>query len=43
MKYVFIFFLGLLLVGCSVFLKDEKEIDKIVEDVVHEEITHPLI
>ncbi len=38
MKYLCFLCLVSLLASCSVFLKDEKEIDQIVEDVIHEEI-----
>lgn len=38
MKHLFVFLLTMTLSSCSVFLKDEKEIDKILVDVVHEEL-----
>lgn len=42
MHYFLFLFLAFVLVGCSVLLKDEKEIDQVIEDMVHEELTHPL-
>lgn len=43
MKYLFIFSLAILVASCSVLLKDEKEVDKVIEDVVHDELEHPLV
>ncbi len=37
MRHLVLLFLAISLVGCSVLLKDEKDIDKVLEDVVHEE------
>jgi len=38
MRYLCFFALVFVLASCSVLLKDEKEMDKIVEDVIHEEL-----
>lgn len=39
MKYLSFLLILLVSSSCSVLLKDEKEIDKIIEDVVHEELS----
>lgn len=39
MRYLGFFLLAIALVGCSVLLKDEKEIEEILEDIIHEELT----
>lgn len=38
MRYLSFFLLDFALASFCVLLKDEKEMDKIIEDVVHEEI-----
>lgn len=37
MRYLCFFLLAIALLSCSVLLKDENEIEKILEDVIHEE------
>lgn len=39
MHYLFLCFLAMSLVSCSAILKDEKEIEKVLEDIVHEELS----
>lgn len=36
MRYVSFLLLAIVLASCSVLLKDEKEMDKIIEDIVHD-------
>lgn len=38
MRHVFFLSLVFSLASCSVLLRDEEEIDKVVEDVIHEEL-----
>jgi len=39
MRYVCFLLLAMSLASCSVLLKDEKEIEKVLDDVIHEELS----
>ncbi len=39
MRYLCFFSLAIVLVSCSVLLKDEAELDEFLEDMIHEELS----
>jgi len=39
MRYFYFSLLAIVLASCSVLLQDEKEIDKVFEDLMHEELS----
>lgn len=39
MRYFYFFLLAISLASCSVLLKDEAEIEKVLDDIIHEELS----